>query len=76
MGKRSQSGQLSLQIESVGESQLSFPDQKFLLLPNRKQRVELTPEFLETKEKKCSSVEVVILEMQSNIPIDLQTTSK
>ena len=76
LGKRSQTGELSLQIESVGDSQLSFPEQKVLLLPHRKQQVELTPEFLENEDPNCTSLEKVIFEMQSDIPIQIRTTSK
>lgn len=76
LGKRSQTGELYLQIETIGDSQLSFPKQEFLLLPNRKQRVELSPEFVDTSGEKCPTLDLVIFDMQSDIPIQMHTTSK
>ena len=76
LGKRSQTGELYLQIETVGESHLSFPKQEFLLLPNRKQRVELSPDFVDTSGEKCTTLDLVIFDMQSDIPIQMHTTSK
>ena len=61
-----------MQIESVGESHLSFPEQNFLLLPNRTQQVELTPDFIEQDDSTCTSLEKVIFEMQSDIPIQIK----